>query len=149
MTCHPGGNEASDADHTQTRGQGVSEQDKYRVTLELCQCVEGYFDSAVEPRGRALPSALVLVGARGGLSNISDEATFVKDEHFTFRGKEVLRRAGSSPRGVLQARVHLRLRASHTQRPQCSQSDFQFCEGSRADKGRDPPALTFRPVDQV
>ena len=88
---------------TQKRGHGVSEQEMYRVTFEVTQVVDNYFNSSEEPKGRVLPSALVLSGSHARLSNLSDEGTFVKDEHFTFRGKEVLRRAGSSARGLLKA----------------------------------------------
>lgn len=63
----------------QTRGQGVSEQDKYRVTLEVTQVVENYFSSSEEPKSRVLPSALILIGSHGRLSNLSDEGTFLKD----------------------------------------------------------------------
>jgi hypothetical protein len=42
------------------------------------------------------------------LSNIDDEGRFIKDEAFVFKGKEVMRRAGSSARGLLKQWVKLR-----------------------------------------
>jgi len=91
----------------QHRGQGVSEQDRYRVTLELCQAVEGYFGTEA-PVGRIMKSSLILVGTHARLSNIDDNGCFIADENFVWRGKEVVRRAGSSARGLLKAWVELR-----------------------------------------
>jgi hypothetical protein len=102
-------NEAGTSSKMQMRGQGISEQDRYRVTLELTHAVEDYFNSPEVPKGRVLPSALVLLGSHGRLDNLSDEGTFLKDEAFVWRGKEVVRRAGSSARGLLSSWVQLRI----------------------------------------
>jgi hypothetical protein len=102
-------NEAETSSKMQMRGQGISEQDRYRVTLELTHAVEDYFNSPEVPKGRVLPSAMVLLGSHGRLDNLSDEGTFLKDEAFVWRGKEVVRRAGSSARGLLSSWVQLRI----------------------------------------
>ncbi len=85
------------------RAQGVSEQDRYRVTLELIHAAEDYFNTPAKPKSRVLPSALVFLGSRGGLPDMSDEGTFLKEEAYIWRVKEVARRAGSSARGLLSA----------------------------------------------
>ena len=91
----------------QTRAQGVSEQDRYRVTFECVQEVHNYFESKT-PEGKIGKSLLVLIGGHGRLSNISDEGNFLEDEHFTHKGKEIVRKAGQSARGLLKSWVELR-----------------------------------------
>ena len=93
----------------QTRGQGMAEQEKFRVTLEMTHCLENYWDEEREPVGRMLPSLLVLAGTHARLSNLDDEGNFLKDEVFVWRGKEVLRRAGSSARRLMEPWVKLRI----------------------------------------
>jgi len=94
----------------QMRGRGVSEQQRYRITLEVCSVVEGYFGPPdVAPVARVRPSSLVLIGAHGCLDNIDDDGNFIRDEAFIWRGKEVLRKAGTSARGLLAAWVKLRI----------------------------------------
>ena len=92
----------------QMRGKGSAEQDKFRVTIEACQAVYGYFKEGEVPVGVIMRSSLVLAGAHGRLSNISDEGTFIADELFYANGKEVRRVAGSSARGLLGAWVRMR-----------------------------------------
>ena len=106
--------EAGTTSKMQLRGQGISEQDRYRVTLELTHAVEDYFNSPEVPKGRVLPSALVLLGSHGRLGNLSDEGNFIKDEAFIWQGKQVVRRAGSSARGLLSAWVSMRIVSSMT-----------------------------------
>ena len=79
------------------------------MTLEFTHAVGDYFNSPEVPKGRVLPSALVLLGSHGRLDNLSDEGTFLKDEAFVWRGKEVVRSAGSSARGLLSSWVQLRI----------------------------------------
>jgi len=100
--------EKTDEEFTQLRSKAHSEADRFRVTLELVQVVRGYFDEAVEPKGEIGKSALILIGVHARLSNISDEETWIKDEHFTVGGKEVLRKAGQSTKGVMRTWVELR-----------------------------------------
>jgi hypothetical protein len=92
----------------QTRSQGVSEQDRYRITFECVQEVHNYFDETKVPEGKIGKSLLVLIGGHGRLSNISDEGTFLEDEHFTHKGNEIVRKAGQSARGLLKSWVDLR-----------------------------------------
>ena len=96
------------AEFTQHRGSGVSEQDRYRITFESCCGVMNYFKEGTEPKGVVMRSCLVLVGAHGRLSNLDENGCFIKDEHFIWRGREYVRRAGSSARGLMQAWVQLR-----------------------------------------
>ena len=84
------------------------------MTLELTHAVEDYFNSPEVPKGRVLPSALVLLGSHGRLDNLSDEGNFIKDEAFIWQGKQVVRRAGSSARGLLSAWVSMRIVSSMT-----------------------------------
>lgn len=94
---------------TQTRGRGVSEQDRYRITFELCSAVEKWFGpSSVRPVGRVMPSSIVLIGSHGRLSNIDSNGNFIEDECFTWRGKPTVRRAGTSARGLLAGWVKMR-----------------------------------------
>ena len=79
----------------------MSEQDKHRVTFEAMQEVHNYFDEGAVPEGRIGKSLLVVTGSHARLSNISDEGLFIKDECFTFRGKAVVRKAGTSARGLM------------------------------------------------
>ena len=72
---------------TQTRGQGITEQDRYHITFESVQEVHHYFDEDTEPEGRVGKSLLVLIGARGRLSSISRGGTLSKDEAFRLQTK--------------------------------------------------------------
>ena len=67
-----------------------------------------YFDETREPVGVIYPSSLILAGAHGRLSNIDDDGNFIRDEAFALKGKEVLRKAGSSARGLMRPWVKLR-----------------------------------------
>ena len=96
------------------RAAGVSEQSRYRVTLECTQAVLRYFEEAaegedeVQPVGVILPSTLVLTGDHGRLSNLDDSGCLIRDEAFQWNGREALRRAGASARGLLSKFVELR-----------------------------------------
>ena len=102
------GQDPESASSGQKRGGGTSEQDKFRVTLELVQSVHDYFDETKEPRGRIEKSLLVLGGSHARLSNIDDEGRFIKDEAFARKGKKAVRRAGTSARGLMKGFVKLR-----------------------------------------
>ena len=67
-----------------------------------------YFDETKEPMGVIYPSSLILNGAHARLSNIDDAGNFIRDEAFVLKGKEVLRKAGSSARGLMRPWVKLR-----------------------------------------
>ena len=97
-----------EATASQHRGRGISEQDRYRITYEACQAVFDYFDEEKDPRGAIVRSSIILPGSHGRLHNLSDEGCFLADEAFVLKGKEVLRKAGSKSRGLLNAWVEMR-----------------------------------------
>ena len=101
-------NAEDDKKADQTRGQGVSEQDKFRITFEACQGVFNYFDDDKGPVGAIMRSSLILAGSHGRLSNIDDDGLFISDEAFDWKGKQVLRRAGTSAKGLMKGWVLLR-----------------------------------------
>ncbi len=76
---------------TQTRGAEVEGGDKYRITLEVQQDLH---------HGRPL---LILIGKHARLSNLDDDGRFIRTEAFEFCGTPVLRKAGTSARGLLVA----------------------------------------------
>lgn len=96
-----------DEHFSQKRAAGQAEQSRFRVTLELTQVVRGYFSEG-DPVGEIGKSSLVVSGCHARLSNISDAETWIEDEAFTFQGREVLRKAGQSTRGVMRSWVKLR-----------------------------------------
>lgn len=101
---------------SQKRTRAHAESDRYRVTLECLQIVRGYFDEGREPLGEIGKSSLVLGGAHCRLSNISDNDTWIADEAFIWQGREVVRKAGQSTRGVMRAWVKLRRESEEVRR---------------------------------
>ena len=93
----------------QTRGQGITEQGRYRITFEACQEIYDFFQGPeVEPKGCIGKSKLVVPGAHACLSNISDEHTIIRDEAFVYNGKETVRKAGQKVPNLIRAWVILR-----------------------------------------
>ena len=93
----------------QKRGQGLTEQDKFRITFEACQEILDYVQSPeVEPKGRIGKSKLVIPGAHANLSNISDEHTIIEDEAFVYEGIERIRKAGQKVSSLMCSWVELR-----------------------------------------
>ena len=92
----------------QSRGQGITEQDRYRVTFEACQEIYDFFKEGEEPKGKIGKSKLVLPGAHACLSNISDDHRIIEDEAFVYGGKEWVRPAGSPVPKLMRAWVILR-----------------------------------------
>ena len=89
---------------TQNRGCQVSGSEKLRITLELRQLIFDYFSGdSREPRGEIGPTAIIVSGAHGRLSNISPEGTFIEDEVFYFQDKRIERQAGKSARGLMKS----------------------------------------------
>ncbi len=78
--------------------------------------MQGYFDETVDPIGKIGTSHLVLHGSHARLSNISDNDTWLEDEAFVFHGKQILRKAGASARGVLRSWVKLRREPAEARR---------------------------------
>jgi len=79
----------------QLRLQGHSEDERFRITYEASQVVRGWFAEGT-PRGEVGRGLLVVNGVHCRLSNISASGTWLRDEAFTFKGKEVMRKAGAS-----------------------------------------------------
>ena len=85
-----------------------SEGDKYRITLEVQQDCYHWFDAEVEPVCKHAVPLLILVGTHARLSNIDCDGNFIHDEAFEYKGKPVLRKAGTSARNLLRAWRELR-----------------------------------------
>ena len=91
------------------RQSAIPEHSRYRVTLELTQCLSGWFQSNHEqPKAGQLKPALIVSGAYGRLSNIDPEGRFIKPEAFVVRGETVSRRAGESAGNLMQPWRELR-----------------------------------------
>ncbi len=106
----------SDEGTCMTRQEGLPEQGRYRVTLELTQCLSNWFKKWAEPVARSLKPVLIVPGAYGRLSNISPEGTYLKNEVFVVRGKEVRRLAGHSCGNLLKPWRDLRDHGTPEQR---------------------------------
>ena len=93
---------------TQTRGAEVEGGDKYRITLEVQQDLYNFLNPDLEPVAKHGRPLLILIGKHARLSNIDDNGRFIRTEAFEFCGTPVLRKAGSSARGLLKSWVELR-----------------------------------------
>ena len=92
----------------QMRGSGISEADRYRITVELCQNIFNWLDEEKDPIGQVGTSKVVLIGAHARLSNIDDQGFFIEDELFVYQGKETHRKAQTSAKGLMKKMVQLR-----------------------------------------
>ena len=99
---------AATAGMTQSRGLEAPGADRYRITIELEQQLHNWCNPELEPVASHAKALLVLIGTHGRLSNLDDEGRFIKTECFEFQGKPVVRRAGTSARGLLRSWVKLR-----------------------------------------
>ena len=99
---------AATAGMTQSRGLEAPGADRYRITIELEQQLHNWCNPELEPVASHGKSLLVLIGQHARLSNLDDEGRFIKTECFEFQGKPVVRRAGTSARGLLRSWVKLR-----------------------------------------
>ena len=81
---------------TQIRQNARSEGDRFRVTVELAQVVGKVWKPPEAPTVRHAKPVLVAPGAHGRLSNIDEAGNFIKDEIFEVRGKQKVRKAGTS-----------------------------------------------------
>ena len=57
---------------TQTRGESHGNQDKFRITLDLEQCLVGFFDEDAEPKGLTGLTSMILIGAHFNEDNVSN-----------------------------------------------------------------------------
>ena len=80
----------------QTRQSAQGEGDRFRVTLELSQVVSGKFKPSEKPAVRHGRPVLVAPGAHARLSNIDESGLFIEDEVFVVKGKQRVRKAGTS-----------------------------------------------------
>ena len=97
-----------DEDLHQARGQGITEQDRYRVTFEACQEIHDFFKEGVDPKGAIGKSKLVIPGAHARLSNISDNHRIIEDEAYVYAGKDKVRPAGKKVPQLMKHWVKLR-----------------------------------------
>ena len=93
---------------TQKRGVEGDNADRYRITIELQQDLYNWLDPSLEPVAKHGKPMLILIGTHGRLSNVDDNHNFIKDEQFEYQGVPVLRKAGTSARGLLRNWVKLR-----------------------------------------
>jgi len=92
----------------QTRQNGRGEGDRFRVTLELCQVVSNVFKPGEAPVVRHARPVLIVPGSHARLSNISPEGLFIEDEIFEVKGKQRVRKAGTSAGKLLSSWRKLR-----------------------------------------
>jgi len=93
---------------SQTRGAEVEGGDKYRITLEVQQDLYNFLNPDLGPVAKHGRPLLILIGKHARLSNLDDDGRFIRTEQFEFCGTPVLRKAGTSARGLLKSWVELR-----------------------------------------
>ena len=95
----------------QTRGQGDSGDDRFRITVELRHLVEGYGRPG-PPKGFLGKTLLIFPGQYARLDNIDADGKFIQDEVFkvgkSTHCKTFTRKAGASARGLMATFVKLR-----------------------------------------
>ena len=87
---------------TQTRGESHGNQDKFRITLDLEQCLGGWFDEDVEPKGWTGITSMILIGAHFNEDNVSiptsagEKPVYLEDELYEVNGKEISHKKGDA-----------------------------------------------------
>ena len=80
----------------QMRQHAKGEADRFRVTVELAQVVTNVFKPSEKPEVRHAKPVMVVPGAHGRLSNIDRQGLFIEDEIVIVKGKQKVRKAGTS-----------------------------------------------------
>ena len=103
---------------TQTRGESHGNQDKFRITLDLEQCLGGWFDEEVEPKGWTGITSMILIGAHFNEDNVSiptsagEKPVYLEDELYEVNGKEISHKKGEAIEMNRGAAI-LQFRADH------------------------------------
>ena len=118
---------------TQMRQVAPSEADRFRVTLELSQIVRNVFKLGAPIEVTHGVPVLVVPGAHCMLSNISEAGTFIKDEAFEVKGKQVVRKVGSSAGRLMASWRQLRNHGSQESKSFLREVDVMQQPGAFAD----------------
>ena len=99
---------------TQLRAQQETGAEKYRITVDLHTVVEGVFDPAVaEPTGDIIEAAVVFPGQYARASNLTDDGLFIEDEVIEVGRTKLVRKAGSSAKGLMAPFLAVRKEFPH------------------------------------
>ena len=79
---------------TQTRGSSNSEQDKFRITVDVEQVCFGYFDDKQKPVADHGITSVVFTGAHFNELNVDRDRRWIETDTYTVDGKEKVCRAG-------------------------------------------------------
>ena len=65
---------------TQTRGESHGNQDKFRLTVDLEQCIYHYFDAPKKPKGLWGLTSVTFTGAHFNAQNADEHRRYIWDE---------------------------------------------------------------------
>ena len=99
---------------TQLRGSSNSEQDKFRITVDLEQACLGFFDETVDPKAVWGITSIILVGAHFRLENVDKNRCWKKSEIYTVSGEQKTYKAGTRVPGSL-GKALLDFRETHAE----------------------------------
>jgi hypothetical protein len=86
---------------TQTRGSNNSEQDKFRITVDVEQVCYGFFDSEVTPHADNGITSVVFTGAHFRLANADKDRCWIEDDVYYVDGIKKVCTAGERIPGCL------------------------------------------------
>ena len=97
---------------TQKRQQADANASKFRITYEARQILRNWFskDPEVKPLAEVYKGAVIFPGVHCRISNISESGHWIRSESFSFKGKLVERKAGSSVGRIMSGFRELRTR---------------------------------------
>ena len=93
----------SDDGMAQMRQNANAEADRFRVTFEMSQLVFNVFKPGEAPVVRHGRPVLVVPGSHARLSNIDAQGCFIEDEIFEVKGKQKVRKKGTSAGNLMES----------------------------------------------